>query len=119
MSHSYEQDLTVLAAFLAVGVPVRYLGVLGPQRRTRELLAEVAAKAKIAEERIPEQVEAWLTHLHAPTGLDLGAESPESVALSVLAEIQKVLTRATALPLREVRAAELPREAAPTATSTV
>jgi xanthine/CO dehydrogenase XdhC/CoxF family maturation factor len=37
-------------------------------------------------------------------GLDLGAESPETIALAVLAEIQKLRTSATALPLREVRA---------------
>jgi hypothetical protein len=34
-------------------------------------------------------------------GLDLGLESPETIALSVLAEIQQSLTAATALPLRQ------------------
>jgi len=119
MSHSFEQDSWVLAALLAGGVPVRYLGVLGPQRRTRELLAESAALAGIVQERIPEQVEAWLARLHAPTGLDLGAESPETVAISILAEIQKVLTRASALPLREIRAVQALPEAASTPTPTV
>lgn len=114
MSHSYEQDFNVLTAVLVGNVPVRYLGVLGPQRRTRELLAEAAALAGVGQEGIPEQVEEWLARLHAPTGLDLGAESPESVALSVLAEIQKVLTQATALPLREVRAVQAFPEATPT-----
>ncbi len=114
MSHSYEQDFNVLTALLVGEVPVRYLGVLGPQRRTREMLAEAAALAGVRQEGIPEQVEEWLARLHAPTGLDLGAESPESVALSVLAEIQKVLTQATALPLREVRAVQGFPEATPT-----
>jgi xanthine/CO dehydrogenase XdhC/CoxF family maturation factor len=36
-------------------------------------------------------------------GLDLGAESAETIAFSILAEIQQSLTAATALPLREVR----------------
>ena len=119
MSHSYEQDFHVLAALLAGGVAVQYVGVLGPQRRTRELLAEAAALSGVAQERIPAQVEEWLARLHAPTGLDLGAESPESVALSVLAEIQKVLTSSTALPLREVRAVEAPPAATPNAVSTL
>jgi xanthine/CO dehydrogenase XdhC/CoxF family maturation factor len=114
MSHSFEQDSRVLAALLAGGVAVGYLGVLGPQRRTRELLTEAAALAGVAQERVPGQVEEWLAGLHAPTGLDLGAESPETVAISILAEIQKVLSRATALPLREVRAVHAPREATPT-----
>jgi xanthine/CO dehydrogenase XdhC/CoxF family maturation factor len=40
-------------------------------------------------------------------GLDLGADSSETIALSVLAEIQKSLTAATALPLRKVRSVPL------------
>jgi xanthine/CO dehydrogenase XdhC/CoxF family maturation factor len=119
MSHSFEQDSRVLAALLASGVRLSYLGVLGPQRRTRELLAEAAGISGLPFERVAEQVEEWLARLHAPTGLDLGADSPETVALSVLAEIQKVLARATALPLREVRAEQAVREAAATAASTV
>jgi len=48
-------------------------------------------------------MEQWFARLHAPIGLDLGANSPETIALSVLAEIQKFRTAATALPLRQVR----------------
>jgi xanthine/CO dehydrogenase XdhC/CoxF family maturation factor len=114
MSHSFEQDSRVLAALLAGGVQAGYLGVLGPQRRTRELLAEAAGLSGLAQERIAEQVEEWLALLHAPTGLDLGAESPETIAFSVLAEIQKVLSGATALPLREVRAVQAFPETIPT-----
>jgi xanthine/CO dehydrogenase XdhC/CoxF family maturation factor len=119
MSHSFEQDSRVLAALLAGDVRVGYLGVLGPQRRTRELLAEAAALSGIAQERVADQIEEWLTQLHAPTGLDLGAESPETIAFSVLAEIQKVLTQATALPLREVRAVQALPEATPTGASSL
>jgi xanthine/CO dehydrogenase XdhC/CoxF family maturation factor len=42
--------------------------------------------------------------LHAPTGLDLGGGSPETIALSVLAEIQKTFAAATALSLRDMPA---------------
>jgi xanthine/CO dehydrogenase XdhC/CoxF family maturation factor len=119
MSHSFEQDSRVLAALLAGAVRVGYLGVLGPQRRTRELLAEAAALSGIAQEQVAEQIEEWLTQLHAPTGLDLGAESPETIAFSVLAEIQKVLTQATALPLREVRAVQALPEGTPTGASSL
>lgn len=104
MSHSYEQDLRVLASLLALGFQLAYIGVLGPQRRTRDLLAEAARL--IGQPDSPESVERWLAQLHAPTGLDLGAEAPASVALSILAEIQQVLTAATARPLRQVRAVQ-------------
>jgi xanthine dehydrogenase accessory factor len=103
MTHSFEQDAKVLACLLAREVGPAYIGVLGPQRRTRELLAEAARLLGLPSSATSAQVDCWLAQLHAPTGLDLGAESPETIALSVLAEIQKFRTETTALPLRKVR----------------
>jgi len=106
MSHSFELDARVLAALLALDAPPAYIGVLGTQRRTRELLAEAAHLLSLPADpasAAAAQVERWLAQLHSPMGLDLGAESPETIAFSVLAEIQKTLAGATALPLREVR----------------
>jgi xanthine/CO dehydrogenase XdhC/CoxF family maturation factor len=110
MTHSFEQDARVLASLLTLDVPLAYIGVLGPQRRTRELLVEVARLLNLiasTTSAIDARVELWLTRLHAPMGIDLGAESPESIALSILAEIQQSLTASTALPLRQVRATTL------------
>jgi xanthine/CO dehydrogenase XdhC/CoxF family maturation factor len=104
MTHSFEQDAAILACLLALDAPPAYIGVLGPQRRTRELLAEAARLLDLPASAVAAQEERWLAQIHAPTGLDLGAESPETIALSVLAEIQKFRTAATALPLRKVRA---------------
>lgn len=103
MTHSFEQDSKILACLLAMDTPPAYIGVLGPQRRTYELLSEATRLLKLPASAAG-QVERWLAQLHAPTGLDLGAESPATIALSVLAEIQKFRTSATALPLRNVRA---------------
>ena len=108
MTHSFEQDSRVLASLLSLEAPLAYIGVLGPQRRTRELITEAIGLLGLPADPTSsnlDPVERWLARLHAPTGLDLGAESPETIALSVVAEIQKSFTRATALPLREVRAA--------------
>ncbi len=105
MTHSFEQDAKILAVLLALAAPPAYIGVLGPQRRTRELLAEAAQLHGLPASAIAAQAENWLAQLHAPTGLDLGADAPETIALSVLAEIQKVRTSTTALPLRQVRGA--------------
>jgi xanthine dehydrogenase accessory factor len=107
MTHSFDQDAHVLASLLTLDATPAYIGVLGPQRRTRELLAEAAHLLNpptTSASATTAQVERWLAQLHAPTGLDLGAESPETIALSVLAEVQKSLAAATALPLRELRA---------------
>ncbi len=108
MTHSFEQDSRILASLLALEVKPVYIGVLGPRRRTRELLAEAARLLDLhpdANSSSMNKVESWLAELHAPTGLDLGAKSPETIALSVVAEIQKSFTHATALPLSEVSAA--------------
>jgi xanthine/CO dehydrogenase XdhC/CoxF family maturation factor len=105
MTHSFEQDSKILACLLALPNPPAYVGVLGPQRRTRELLGEAARLLDLPASAMAEQTERWLAGLYAPTGLDLGAESPETIALSILAEIQKFRAAATALPLRKVRAA--------------
>jgi xanthine dehydrogenase accessory factor len=103
MTHSFEQDARTLASLLALDTPLAYIGVLGPQRRTHELLAEAARLLQLPASTTSAWIERQLTQLHAPMGLDLGAESPETIALSVLAEIQQSLTSATALPLRDVR----------------
>ena len=105
MTHSFEQDSKILACLLSLEIPPAYIGVLGPQRRTRELLEEAARLLGLPSATIAHQADRWLASLHAPTGLDLGAESPETIALSILAEIQKFRASATALPLRTVRAA--------------
>jgi xanthine dehydrogenase accessory factor len=101
VTHSFEQDSRILAGLLSGSVRPAYIGVLGPQRRTRELLEDVARKLDfVPSERL---IEGWMEQLHAPTGLDLGAETPATIALSIMAEVQKVLARATALPLKQVR----------------
>jgi xanthine/CO dehydrogenase XdhC/CoxF family maturation factor len=103
MTHSFDQDSRILALLLGLDAPLAYLGVLGPQRRTRELLAEAARLLHLPA--TPDRVNRWLAQVHAPTGLDLGADTPATIALSIVSEIQKALTAATGQPLREVRAA--------------
>jgi len=106
MSHSFEQDARILASLLSLESPLAYIGVLGPQRRTRELLIECARLLNVSSAQSfsnSTMIESWLGALHAPTGLDMGAEAPETVALSIVAEIQKSFAGTTALPLSEIR----------------
>lgn len=102
VTHSFEQDSQILAALFARDCLPAYVGVLGPQRRTREVLAEGARRLGLPDDA--RRTEAWLAQLHAPTGLDLGAETPAAIALSIVAEIQQTLNSASAFPLRQVRA---------------
>jgi xanthine dehydrogenase accessory factor len=82
MTHSYEQDRTILRTLLSLGM--KYLGVLGPRARTERLVADVAPQVGLSAEQC-------LSRLHAPVGLDLGAHSPAAIALSIVAELQAVL----------------------------
>jgi xanthine/CO dehydrogenase XdhC/CoxF family maturation factor len=78
MSHSYTQDLENLRELAAY--PMRYLGILGPRKRTVRLLADAGLDA----DGLP-------SILHGPMGLDIGADGAEQVALAVAAEIQASL----------------------------
>ncbi|HEY2509282.1 MAG TPA: XdhC family protein [Polyangiaceae bacterium] len=86
MSHHYERDRATLDALL--GTRALYIGMLGPRRRTVRMLDELG----LADGD---------PRLHAPVGLDLGAETPQEIALAILAEGQAVLTQASATRLRE------------------
>jgi xanthine dehydrogenase accessory factor len=82
MTHSYEQDREVLRKLLRV--EMKYLGILGPRRRTERLVEEVAPEVGLSAEQC-------LSRLHSPVGLDLGGHSPAAIALSIAAELQAVL----------------------------
>ncbi len=82
MSHDYLRDGEYLAGFLGRGAA--YLGVLGPRERTERLLAELARSGVTPSDQDR-------SVLHAPAGLDIGADGPEEVATAVVAEILAVL----------------------------
>lgn len=83
MSHGFHRDLEYLRQL----APHHrgYLGVLGPRRRTERMLSELEKEGLAGGA-------ALRTRLYAPVGLDIGAETPEEIAVSALAEIQAVLT---------------------------
>jgi xanthine/CO dehydrogenase XdhC/CoxF family maturation factor len=86
MSHNYLRDIAYLRSF--VDAPLAYLGVLGPRGRTEQMLAEIGAPEAIAR-------------LHSPAGLDIGAEGPEEVAHSIIAEVLAVIRGRSGGPLRD------------------
>ena len=89
MSHDYLRDAAFLEGFLGRGVT--YLGALGPRDRTERLLNELPAPPSASD----------LEVLHAPAGLDLGADGAEQVATSIVAEILAVLHGRAGGPLRD------------------
>ena len=86
MTHSYSQDLNFVSALMRE-TPA-YVGVLGPRSRSMQLLSD----AGISAGSVP--------FLHGPVGLDIGADGPEQVALSIIAEIQATMNGRDGGPLR-------------------
>ena len=74
MSHHLATDRSYLAALAPCAIP--YIGLLGPPGRRDRLLRELGDAAGALGDR-----------LHGPAGLHIGADSPESIALSILGEI--------------------------------
>ncbi|MBE9063007.1 XdhC family protein [cf. Phormidesmis sp. LEGE 11477] len=83
MTHNYHADLALLKSQLFE--PWSYLGLLGPKSRRNRLIIELQSQGLAIK---PDQIE----KLNSPVGLDIGAETPEEIALSILSEIQAVLT---------------------------
>lgn len=82
MSHHLENDAVYLDQ--VADAHISYIGVLGPKAR-RERLAGMSG----CDERV----------LHGPAGLDIGAELPGAIAVSIVAEIHAVLNGRNGLPL--------------------
>ncbi len=86
-SHNVEIDAQALRA-LSGATSLKYLGLLGPPPRRKEVLT----LAGIDETSLPSPIS-------GPMGLALGGDIPESIALSVLAECHAVVYGASAKPL--------------------
>lgn len=92
MTHSYSKDFKYLIQ-LAQTQPI-YLGILGPFKRRERLLNDLL-------EYLPETEESFLECIYGPSGLDLGAEGPQEIAISILAEILSVLRKSNPISLRD------------------
>jgi xanthine dehydrogenase accessory factor len=92
MTHNYFHDRELLKMLLPSAV--RYIGVLGPKRRTAELLEDLQAEGIVYTQE-------QLSRLYAPVGIDMGADTPVEIALSIVAEIQAVLTQRAGGLLRD------------------
>lgn len=83
MTHNYVRDLALLGELLPS--PAGYIGILGPRARMAQLLDDVRRDGVVP-------TDTQLARLFAPVGLDVGAESPEEVALAIAAEVLAVFS---------------------------
>ena len=78
MSHHLQTDLAYLRCLAASHVP--YIGLLGPQARRARLMQDLEQPFPRLGERV-----------YGPVGLDIGADSPEAIALAIVAEMHAVM----------------------------
>jgi xanthine dehydrogenase accessory factor len=81
VTRAHKHDFDLLSALLEREQQPRYIGMIGSRRRVR------AAFTALLEGGVPKQK---LEHVHAPIGLDIGAETPAEIAVSIAAELVRV-----------------------------
>jgi xanthine dehydrogenase accessory factor len=90
VTRGHKWDYDCLRQLLALPVQPRYIGMIGSRRRV------LAAFRALLDAGVPRSD---LARVHAPIGLDLGAETPEEIAVSIAAELIQVRHAASAQPL--------------------
>lgn len=88
MTHNYNYDLELLSLLLKTNAP--YIGTLGPKKKLIRMLDDLGQNTE--ENRL---------RVHGPVGLDIGAETAEEIAISIIAEIKSVFSGGSARSLKE------------------
>jgi len=92
VTRGHRYDFEVLRDLLRAETLPAYVGMIGSRRRTRAALASLAADGVPAER---------LAAVHAPIGLDIGAETPEEIAVAIAAELVLARNGGSGQPLRD------------------
>lgn len=93
MTHNYNYDYAILKALLGKNIP--YIGALGPKKKLDNMIADLKAENIFLNER-------QKNILYGPVGLELGAETPAEIALSITAEIMSVMNNKKGGSLRNL-----------------
>ena len=102
MTHNYNYDMAMLKQLLQKNVT--YIGMLGPKKKRERILGELKDEGLTFTEQ-------QLSVLHSPVGLDIGAETSEEIALSILAEIKALFAGKDVQSLRTIHEVIHPRSA--------
>jgi xanthine dehydrogenase accessory factor len=93
VTRGHKYDYACLIRALRLDPPPAYIGMIGSRRRVR------ATYVQLLDDGIDR---ALLGRIHAPVGLDIGAETPEEIAVAVAAELVLVRRGGTGTPLHRV-----------------
>ncbi|HEX5025391.1 MAG TPA: XdhC/CoxI family protein [Agriterribacter sp.] len=92
MTHNYNYDLAALEQLMNINC--NYIGVLGPKKKLYKMLDELQEKNGMINK-------GSIQHIHGPVGLDIGAETSEEIALSIIAEVKAVFSNRNGASLKE------------------
>ena len=92
MTHSYVKDIKYLSAARNMNVP--YLGLLGPSKRREKLMNEMMERFEDVEDH-------FFDKLHGPAGINIGAETPQEIAVSIISEILSVIRNQEPMSLKD------------------
>lgn len=92
MTHNYNYDIAMLKHLLPLGLP--YIGTLGPKSKLQRMMDELEEGGNTFSQEEAQSV-------YGPTGLDIGAETAEEIALSILSEIKMVMSKRNGSSLRK------------------
>jgi xanthine dehydrogenase accessory factor len=92
VTRGHRHDYDCLRVLARTADEPAYVGMIGSRRRVRAAFEQLAAEGLDAS---------WLARIHAPLGLDIGAETPAEIAIAVAAEIVLVARGGTGRPLSE------------------
>jgi xanthine dehydrogenase accessory factor len=95
MTHNYNYDLALMP--LIMSKDFSYLGMLGPKKKLERMYNELSDTGFLITEDMKAKI-------HGPVGLDIGAETAEEIALSIVAEIKAVMTGRSAKFLKDKKA---------------
>lgn len=92
MTHNFAYDLRFLVGLVQTNP--NYIGLLGPTKRREDLLSQLI-------EYCPDVSDGFLESIHGPAGLDIGSETPQEIAISILSEILAITRNRNAKPLNQ------------------
>ncbi len=92
MTHNYNYDIAMLEQLIWQNTS--YIGILGPRKKAERMFSELSEKGIFLSP-------AQSAKIYAPVGLDIGAETAEEIASSIIAEIKKVFASKEGRSLRE------------------
>lgn len=92
LSHNYKYDLQVLKSLITTDI--RYIGIMGPSKRFEKMKVEIESNGTVFSVNTMKKI-------FSPVGLDLGAETPEEIAISIVSEIQAFFNNRSGLMLKD------------------